>query len=54
MGNYIQLNVVEHAGSSEARAQNLINKAGFPSVYPQYLSISVGKRREIVRMIFNN
>ena len=35
----------------EARAQNLINKAGFPSVYPQYFSISVDKRREIVRMI---
>ena len=23
----------------EARAQNLINKAGFPSVYPQYFSV---------------
>ena len=28
----------------EAHAQNLINKTGFPSVYPQYFSVSVEKR----------
>ena len=28
----------------EAHAQNLINQAGFPSVYPQYFSVSVEKR----------
>ena len=28
----------------EAHAQNLINQAGFPSAYPQCLSVSVEKR----------
>ena len=28
----------------EAQAQNLINKTGIPSVYPQYFSVSVEKR----------